>query len=94
MGRPVQTETHDMETSAVCGTFCEDCDNVESASRKDPPWKWLCRKSPRPPDEGFGWVTKSTWDKAPPLKYCRDVNRYGECEMFEERRDAVTTDNT
>lgn len=60
-------------------TYCEHCANVYRVERRDPPWRWLCIRHRRV--EGFGFVTSSTWDDAPPYLYCRDVNG-GQCPLY------------
>lgn len=61
-------------------TFCETCAHVYKVDRHDPPWRWLCIKHRR--IEGFGFVTRKTWDDFPPYLYCRDVNG-GQCPLYE-----------
>lgn len=60
-------------------TWCDDCEHVEPASRKQPPWRWLCLKNPRL--EGFGFVTREKWDDFPPFLYCKDLNG-GACPLY------------
>ena len=67
--------------------YCEDCDFVHTASRREPPWRWLCTKFKRSPDEGYGYVTRGTWDNAPPYRFCRHVNPVGQCSTFEPKRE-------
>lgn len=66
-------------------TFCETCANVHMDSLRGPPWRWLCTKHARL-NEGFGFVTSTTWDNAAPFLYCKDVNA-GACPLYEERND-------
>ena len=61
-------------------TYCRDCQNVESGTRKQPPYRWRCLKHPRL--EGFGFVTPDLWDDEPPFLRCVDVNG-GACVLFE-----------
>ena len=63
-------------------TYCADC---EFASGKDklPPWRWMCLQHKRA--EGYGFVTKTTWDDAPPYLFAKDVNG-GHCPLFEPAR--------
>ena len=71
--------------------YCSDCDNVERGSRKLDPWKWLCLKFPRSDYEGFGFVTRGTWDDAPPFHRCVSKNRDGECKKFEPCKELETS---
>ena len=64
--------------------YCEDCDNVESTSRKGPTYRWLCLKHPN--KRGVGFTTKNQWDKDAPYLYCHRVNG-GECNLFERKKD-------
>lgn len=64
-------------------TYCINCDNVAEDSRKRDPWYWLCTKHPRL--EGFGFVTNTTWDRAPPYLRCVDCNG-GACPLYKERK--------
>jgi hypothetical protein len=61
-------------------TYCEDCINCIRSSKSEPAYRWLCLMHPRL--EGFGFVTKTNWDNAPPYLYCRDVNG-GRCVLFQ-----------
>lgn len=67
-------------------TFCHDCDHLTKESDKAPPFKWMCLKHPRL--DGFGFVTRGTWDNFPPYLYCKDVNG-GACPLFEPRKELV-----
>jgi hypothetical protein len=60
-------------------TYCRDCDNVHSATRKDDPWRWRCVKVPIRP--GYGFVDP---DHAPnpPYERCSKVNAQGTCPEF------------
>jgi hypothetical protein len=60
-------------------TYCHDCDNALHRGKADPPWRWLCIKHKRL--DGFGFVTPTSWDGAPPYLYCKDVNG-GACPLF------------
>ncbi len=64
--------------------YCADCDHVLEDTRRLEPWRWLCIKHPNISD-GFGWVTATSWDKAPPYLYCKNVNG-GLCPLFEPKR--------
>ena len=64
-------------------TFCEDCDNVETASRKRSPSSWLCLKFPRV--EGGGFVAPKVWATAEPFMKCTGING-GWCPLFAHRR--------
>ncbi len=61
-------------------TWCDECDHVHPTSRKLPPWRWLCMKHPRL-NEGFGFVTGTSWDNAEPYLKCKDCNA-GACPNF------------
>ena len=65
-------------------TFCAECDNMSRANKSDPPWRWLCLKFPR--REGFGYVTRDTWDDFPPYAYAKDIN-HGSCPLWTARRE-------
>lgn len=60
-------------------TYCSTCDNCLRVNPKDPPYRWLCQKFPRL--DGFGWVTKDTWDDMPPYAYAKDIN-HGLCPLW------------
>lgn len=64
-------------------TWCQDCDNVHSATRNLDPWKWRCMKAPVTP--GFGFVSPD-WAPHPPYAKCEYLNK-GECEHFTPRRE-------
>lgn len=59
---------------------CQDCDNVESASRKQEWYRWRCLKKhvPRP----IQHVVHDPFLTQPPFRLCRDVNHDGECKTF------------
>lgn len=61
--------------------FCEDCDHVESVSRKRDPNYWLCNKTPRHVFPGY--VVRNTWTNGEPLQRCKYVNTEGNCELFD-----------
>lgn len=62
-------------------TYCADCAHVYKVGKSDAPWRWLCIKHKR--GEGYGFVTATTWDNAPPYLNCKDVNA-GYCPLFEK----------
>jgi hypothetical protein len=65
-------------------TYCQDCEHVHPAANKaDEPWRWRCLKVPVAP--GYGFVSQD-YSPDPPYARCSDVNRNGECEMYETRR--------
>jgi len=64
-------------------TYCEDCDNAHSASKKREDRHWLCAAFPRPEVKGF--VTRSGW-VGEPFHYCHKINPWGQCEAFTPRR--------
>lgn len=64
-------------------TYCRDCDNVHSLTRSQEPWRWRCLRTPTSP--GFGYVDP-TYSPDPPYARCHDVNRLGDCGMFEPLR--------
>lgn len=64
-------------------TYCESCDNRHPERKEDMPWGWRCLKVPVRP--GYGYVS-SSYSPSPPYARCQDVNRYGECELFEPLR--------
>lgn len=61
-------------------TYCDDCKHVYKANKSDSPSRWMCVHHKRL--EGFGFVTRTTWDNAPPYLFCKDVNG-GLCPLFE-----------
>lgn len=63
-------------------TWCHDCDFLHRENRNDPPYRWLCMRHKRA--DGFGFVTRGTWDNAPPYLYAKDVNG-GFCPLFKRR---------
>ena len=65
-------------------TLCVECEHCSKPSKSTPPWLWLCREHKRL--EGFGFVTRDTWDNAPPFLRCKDVNG-GACPLFETRKE-------
>lgn len=70
-------------------TFCEDCDNVEPASRKRSPASWVCLKFPRV--EGNGFVAPKVWADLDPFMRCTGING-GLCPQFEPRRGEANAD--
>lgn len=64
--------------------FCEDCGNIHSDTRKEPPWRQRCIKAPIEPS-GFGFVSRA-YAPSPPYALCRDRNEDGHCDDFEPRR--------
>lgn len=71
-------------------TICSDCANCFKVNKSDPPWRWLCIRMKRL--EGFGFVTRDTWDSMPPYAYCKDIN-HGSCPMFEYPHEKENTDH-
>jgi hypothetical protein len=65
-------------------TFCEDCDNVTSESRKRSPTQWTCVKFPR--TEGMGFVAPRAWAEMEPYMRCNGING-GACPLYRKRRD-------
>ncbi|KKM19363.1 hypothetical protein LCGC14_1656450 [marine sediment metagenome] len=63
-------------------TYCHDCDHRTNGQA--PPWRWMCLKHPRL--DGFGYVTRKTWDNFPPYLFCHHVNG-GACPLFEPRKE-------
>ena len=61
-------------------TYCNDCVHKIVDGKNDPPWRWMCGKHKR--GDGYGFVTPTTWDNAPPYLFCKDVNA-GMCPLFE-----------
>lgn len=59
-------------------TLCEECDNV-MREKSAPPFRWLCLKHKKL--EGFGFVTRSTWDNGEPYIRCSQIN-HGACPTF------------
>lgn len=70
-------------------TFCEDCDNVESSSRKRSPSSWLCLKFIRL--EGGGFIAPKVWANFEPFMKCTGING-GLCPMWSKRREAENVD--
>lgn len=67
----------------VLPTYCDECEHTHPDSAKAEPWRWRCMKVPTKP--GFGFVSRD-YSPDPPYARCSDVNRNGECPMFEPRR--------
>ena len=65
-------------------SYCEDCDYVESSSRKGPTYRWLCLMHPN--QKGMGFTTRDKWDKDAPYLYCHRVNG-GDCQLFKRKKD-------
>lgn len=66
-------------------TFCESCDHVEAASRKQSPRLWLCRQHRRLVNDSF--VTASSWTSGDPFLRCSAVNG-GACPLWTPIRQA------
>ena len=66
-------------------TFCEFCDHVVENTRKKPGYLRLCVKHPNIWN-GYGYVTKTEWDKREPYLRCIDVNG-GACLLFEPEKE-------
>lgn len=60
-------------------TYCRDCEHVEAVSRKQPPYRWLCRMHKRLFNDGF--VDPVYWTKTDPFLRCVDTNA-GACPLF------------
>ena len=64
--------------------WCDACSNVHADTRSpDKPWTWRCAKAPS--RSGYGFVSRF-YAPAPPFFRCVDVNKNGDCEMFEPIR--------
>jgi len=59
-------------------TLCEDCDNVIREKNTQPRF-WLCAKHKKL--EGFGFVTRTSWDNGEPYLRCYQIN-FGVCPNF------------
>jgi len=70
-------------------TYCEDCDNVEPASRKRSPTGWVCLKFPRV--EGGGFVAPTVWADQEPFMRCVHING-GFCPQFVKRPEGQNKD--
>lgn len=64
--------------------FCVECEHHSKPSKDAPTWRWMCLKTPRVGPSGY--VTRDKWDTDPPYYYCVNVNRVGECELYEPAR--------
>lgn len=60
-------------------TYCETCDNVYAATRKQNPSQWLCVKFPRL--EGQGYVARQAWVEQQPYMRCVGING-GFCPLW------------
>lgn len=58
---------------------CKNCDNVETSSRRDGIWAWLCTKAPRPVPINY---VDSSQSVVPPFYKCDSVNYDGNCPYF------------
>jgi hypothetical protein len=65
-------------------TFCEDCDNVHSESRRKLPAQWLCTQFPRL--EGQGFIAPKVWAEMEPYMRCVNING-GACPLFRRLRE-------
>lgn len=65
------------------GTFCENCDNVHTESRKRGPQQWLCVKFKR--IEGQGFVAPKYWAEHEPYMRCSGING-GACPLYKPAR--------
>ncbi|MBW3095673.1 hypothetical protein [Pseudohoeflea coraliihabitans] len=63
-------------------TWCSDCRNVVSDTRKRHPGSWLCRKHKRL--EGMGFVDRDYWSREEPFMRCVNING-GDCPLFDPR---------
>ena len=66
-------------------TYCEDCDNVESASRKQEWYRHRCLKAPK--ERPLQYVVGDPFLTEPPFKLCRDINPRGDCKLFSPRKE-------
>ncbi len=66
--------------------ICENCDHVETVSRKQTWYHHLCLKSPKATPVQF--VVADPFLTEAPFKFCCRVNSKGDCEMFEPRKEA------
>ena len=64
--------------------FCVDCDNVETYSRKQPTYAWLCLRFPKQPR---GAISPKILDVDAPYERCIDVNRFNHCNEFLPQKD-------
>lgn len=64
-------------------TICEECEHSHPENKHRQPYSHMCMKFPRM--EGFGFVTRTRWDKFDPWMYCVGING-GACPLFEERK--------
>ncbi len=67
-------------------TYCSQCDQVHSDTRKLDPWYWRCCAYPTEP--GYGFVSPD-YAPNPPYARCTDANKYGECPRFEPLREVT-----
>lgn len=68
--------------------YCEDCDGLFLANKSDPAYRALCAFSKNV--NGFGFVTRKTWDNEQPYQLCRFVNHDGKCGKFKPKRPSAT----
>lgn len=59
--------------------YCKDCDNVETHSRKQRTYLWLCLKFRSKPR---GAIAPEVLDVDPPFERCIDVNKFNNCQEF------------
>ena len=61
-------------------TVCKRCDHHYMGSKSEPYWRWLCTAAPL--DAWDNFVTGETVAD-PPYQFCKEINRYGNCPMYE-----------
>ena len=61
-------------------TYCESCEFV-MRSKNDPAFRWLCSRHKKL--EGFGFVSRITWDNGEPYMRCHVVNA-GLCPLYQK----------
>lgn len=59
---------------------CALCRHLYIVSKGDAWWRWLCSQAPR--EQEYNPVTGDTVAD-PPYARCREVNREGNCPMFD-----------
>lgn len=62
-------------------TWCEKCQHVEPASRKQHPGRWLCMAFKRL--DGQGFIAENYWSMNEPFMRCVGING-GDCPLYAE----------
>lgn len=64
--------------------YCRTCDYRHNADKDGPTYTWLCSLVPH---TQRGYCSEETWDKDPPFRRCQEVNEFGNCGWFKQRKE-------